>query len=177
MPTHKRTHVVSTTPGRTRLRVSPKRRNPQEMARIAKALKTNPEVHDIRTNIQTGSIVVHHAPKSSSLEDIKATLEDLGVILSKVTDVELPSMSGKSEVAADLTSAVSDLNKRVGLATNGVVDLRLLVPLGLSTLAIRQLLKNGWQFETAPWYVLAWYAFDSFIKLHYTAEQPTKTKE
>ena len=35
-------------------------------------------------------------------------------------------------------------------------------------LAMRQLIAKGWQLELIPWYVLAWYAFDSFIKLHST---------
>ncbi len=174
MPTPKHTHVVSSTPSRTRLRVSPKRRNPQEMARIANALKAHPEVHEVRTNVQTGSIVVHHAHKDNSLEELSAVLQDLGIILGSLTDVELPFSRGKSEVAADLTSAVSDLNERVGLATNGVVDLRMLMPVGLAALSLRELSRNGWEFEAAPWYVLAWYAFDSFIKLHNTAEPPTK---
>lgn len=176
MPTPKHTHIVSSTPNRTRLRVSPKRRNQQEMARIANTLKTHPDVQEVRTNIQTGSIVVHHAEKHSSLEDIKAALQDLGVILGSIADVEVPLMNGKSAVASDITSAVKDLNQRVGQTTDGVVDLRFLVPLGLGTLAIHQLLRNGWQFETVPWYVLAWYSFDSFIKLHYTAE-PTTTAD
>ncbi len=146
------------------------------MARIANTLKTHPDVQEVRTNIQTGSIVVHHAEKHSSLEDIKAALQDLGVILGSIADVEVPLMNGKSAVASDITSAVKDLNQRVGQTTDGVVDLRFLVPLGLGTLAIHQLLRNGWQFETVPWYVLAWYSFDSFIKLHYTAE-PTTTAD
>jgi hypothetical protein len=173
MQAQKHTHVVSSTPSRTRLRVSQKRRNPQEMKRIASALKASPEVDEVRTNVQTGSIVVHHAPHTSGLDNIFATLNDLGVILCRVTDVELPFMEGKSVVASDLTGAVADLNQRVGLATNGVIDLRMLIPLGLGALAIRQGLRNGWLIEAAPWYVLAYYAFDSFIKLHYTAEPPT----
>lgn len=175
MPTPKHTHIVSSTPGRTRLRVSPQRRNHQEMGRIANTLKTYPDIHEVRTNVQTGSIVVHHAEKHSSLEDIKAALQDLGVILGSITDVEVPSMNGKSAVASDITSAIKDLNERVGQTTDGLVDLRFLIPLGLGTLAIHQLLRNGWQFETVPWYALAWYSFDSFIKLHYTAEPPTTT--
>jgi hypothetical protein len=147
------------------------------MARIAKALKAHPDVQDVRPNLQTGSIVIHHAEIDSMRNDLSAILQDLGIVLGSVTDVELPFSEGKSEVAADLTSAVKDLNERVGLATNGVVDLRLLVPVGLATLALRELIRNGWEFETAPWYVLAWYAFDSFIKLHYTAEPPAQTKE
>lgn len=158
-------------------------RNPQEMARIANALQSHPKVHEVRTNVQTGSIVVHHADSDSSLGEISAILHDLGIIIGSTTDVELPFNQvelpfnqGKSEVAADLTSAVSDLNQRVGQATNGVVDLRLLIPVGLATLAVRELLRSGWEFEAAPWYVLTWYAFDSFIKLHYTAEPPTTQK-
>lgn len=170
MPTPKHSHVVSSTPGRTRLRVSDKRRNPQEMARIASALKARPEVHDVSTNVQTGSILVHHDQQHSSLYDISATLRDLGVILGEVTDTEIPFLQGKSDMATGLTSAISDLNQRVGLATNGVVDLRFLFPLGLAALALRQLQRNGLQIDAAPWYVLAWYAFDSFIKLHSTQE-------
>lgn len=175
MPTPKRTHIVSSTPNRTRLKVSQKRRNPREMERIAKALKTAPEVQDVTTNVQTGSIVVHHDSHSNSLNNISATLQDLGVVLGYVTDAELPSGDGKSEVASNLTDAVADLNKQVAQATNGVVDLRLLIPVGLGALAVRQLMRNGLQIETAPWYVLAYYAFDSFIKLHYT-EDPETTK-
>ncbi len=173
MQASKHTHIVSSTPSRTRLRVSQKRRNPQEMKQIANALEASPEVHEVRANVQTGSIVVYHAPHSRILDNLCATLKDLGVILSNVAEVEVPEMQGKSEVASDLTSAVADLNQRVGLATNGVIDLRMLIPLGLGALAIRQGLRNGWLIEAAPWYVLAYYAFDSFIKLHYTAEPPT----
>jgi hypothetical protein len=175
MSTHKQTHIVSSTPHRTRFRVSQKRRNKAEMKRIAEALKAEPDVTEVHTNVQTGSIVVQHEYRHNSLQDISATLQDLGIILGTVVGVEIPSMDGKSAVASDLTSAVSDLNKRVGEATKGIVDLRFIIPLGLGTLAIRQLLRNGWQIEAAPWYVLAYYAFDSFIKLHYTEEpEPQK---
>jgi hypothetical protein len=179
MSTPKHTHVVSSTPERTRLRVSNKRRNPKEMARIAKTLKAHPEVHDVRTNVETGSIVVHHAYNDNSLDEISAVLQDLGVILGSTIDVDLPFSEGKSEVATTLTGAISDLNDRVGKATDGVVDLRMLVPAGFAALALRQLLENGAEIETIPWYALAWYAFDSFIKLHYTTEPdetPTKTE-
>jgi len=179
MSTPKHTHVVSSTPERTRLRVSHKRRTHQEMARIANAFKAHPEVHDVRTNVETGSIVVHHAYNDNSLDQISAVLQDLGVVLGSITDVDLPLSEGKSEVATNVTSAISDLNERVGKATDGVVDLRMLVPVALGLLSLRQLLENGWEIDSAPWYVLAWYAFDSFIKLHYTAEPeetPTQTE-
>lgn len=163
------TRVVSFTPGRIRLRVSQKHRQPGQMKRIAEALKANPQINHVRTNVQNGSITIEHDGKNSGLNNVFATLRDLGIIFCDLTD-------GKSDAAADLTNAVSDLNKRVGQATNGVVDLRFLFPLGLGTLAVRQLLAKGLQFEIIPWYVLAWYAFDSFIKLHGTSGQQPKTE-
>ncbi|TVP61212.1 MAG: DUF5132 domain-containing protein [Nodularia sp. (in: Bacteria)] len=73
---------------------------------------------------------------------------------------------GRSSVAEDFVNVMSDLNADVDRMTNGVVDLRLLVPLGLSLFAIRQLLKQGLKLEEIPWYILAWFAFDSFVKLN-----------
>jgi hypothetical protein len=63
-------------------------------------------------------------------------------------------------------NVVSDVNADVGRITNGVVDLRLLLPLGLSALAIRQLFIKGLQIDEIPWYTLGWYAFDTFLKFN-----------
>ncbi len=79
-------------------------------------------------------------------------------------------LNGKSEVARDLMNVVSDFNADVGRATNGTVDLRLLLPLGFSALAVRQLFVKGLQIDEIPWYTMAWYAFDSFVKLNSTSE-------
>lgn len=171
-PSEQHTHIISQTPTRTRFRLSHKRRNKAEMDRIVSHLKQQSGVKDIETNLNTGSIVVHHTPHSESATNLKDTLKDLGVVLRNVAGVELPqSESGKSAVAEDFTSAIEDLNNRIGEATGHVVDLRVLVPSGLAVLALRQLLTNGWQIEAAPWYVLAYYAFDSFIKLHADSKQ------
>jgi hypothetical protein len=140
------------------------------MNRITKTLQALPNVCSVRPNLQTGSIIIHHDRSAEVVENLAASLRDLGVILFHTSDVELPEIVGKSGVASNLVQAVADLNQRVGQSTDGVVDLRSLIPLGLGGLAIYQLLRKGWQFETAPWYVLAYYAFDSFIKLHYTSE-------
>lgn len=161
------TRVVSSTPGRLRLRVSQSHRQPGEMKRIASVLEAHPQIKQVRTNVQNGSIIIEHDRDNGTLDNVFATLRDLGIIFGDLTQ-------GKSEAAAGLSSAVVDLNKQVEQATNGVVDLRFLFPLGLSALAVRKLLAKGLQFETIPWYVLAWYAFDSFIKLHGTSERQSK---
>ncbi|CEJ46635.1 DUF5132 domain-containing protein [Umezakia ovalisporum] len=73
---------------------------------------------------------------------------------------------GRSVVAQDLVNIMSDFNADVDRMTNGVVDLRLLVPLGLSLFAIAQLVKQGLRLEEISWYILAWFAFDSFVRLN-----------
>lgn len=161
------TRVVSSTPGRLRLRVAHPHRQSGDMQRIAKALEGRSNIKNVRTNIQNGSIVIQHEGNDSSFEDVVATLKDLGVIFGNIA-------LGKSEAATEVSNAVVDLNKRVQQATSNVVDLRVLFPLGLSILSIRQLLARGLQLETIPWYVLAWYAFDSFIKLHASSQPQSK---
>jgi hypothetical protein len=78
--------------------------------------------------------------------------------------------NGKSAAAKDLLNVMSDLNNDVYKMTNGATDLRLIVPLGFSLLALTQLIRQGFKFEDIPWYVLAWFAFDSFIKLNVNEE-------
>ncbi|ARV63358.1 hypothetical protein BZZ01_32660 [Nostocales cyanobacterium HT-58-2] len=162
--------ILSSTPGRLRLRVAPSHRQVGEMQRIASALEADPNVNQVRTNIQNGSIVIYHGTQDASLDNIFATLQDLGIILGNIT-------IGKTDAAAEVSNAAADLNNRVKQATNNAVDLRILFPLGLAILAIRQFMIQGLRLERIPWYVLAWYAFDSFIKLHGTNNQQHSSSE
>lgn len=161
------TKVVSSTPQRLRLRVDPPQRQSRDMHRIASVLNANPQVERVSTNLHSGSITIYHDGKNGSLDNVFATLRDLGVIFVELTE-------GKTEAAAQVSNAIVDLNRRVRQATNGELDIQFLFPLGLGILAVRQLLSKGLQLETIPWYVLAWYAFDSFIKLNGT-NSPSST--
>jgi len=162
----KRTRIVSSIPGRTRIRLSPKRRTKEEMGLIVKALKEHLDITETRTNVHTGSILVRH-PRHN-IDDIYSVLQDLGVILGSVAGIPVSAPAGKTRVAADLVHAVSDLNRRIGLTTHGFANLRVLIPLGFASLAVLQLVRRGFEFEAAPWYVLAYVAFDSFAKLQHT---------
>ena len=159
----KHTEIVHFTPRRMRLKVSDKRRNPQEMRRIAEFLNDHPKIQGVEANPVTGSILVHHG--HGTLSEFRAIMEDLGVLLLSSTTLDLPA--GSHEAAgAKLANAVDDLNRRLSLSSRGLLDLKLLVPLGFAALSLRQLLRYGLQVEAAPWYVMAYLAFDSFLKLH-----------
>jgi Heavy metal associated domain 2 len=160
------TKVVSSTPGRLRLRVAHSHRQPEKMQHIADVLSANSHINQVKTNVHHGSIVINHDGEDGSLENVLAALKDLGIIFADIT-------LGNTEAAAGVSSAVVDLNERVKQLTHGAFDLRILFPLGLASLSLRQLLNKGLQLESIPWYVLAWYAFDSFLKLHGTSQKST----
>jgi hypothetical protein len=119
---------------------------------------------EAKVDVRTGSLLVRHP--DYALDDVASILQDLGVILGGVIDVDIPAPGGKTAVGSNMAAAISDLNDRVGLGTNGIVNLRILVPLGLGALAVVQLIRRGLQIEAAPWYLLAYAAIDSFVLLH-----------
>jgi hypothetical protein len=163
-PTPIHIKIVSNTPGRLRLRVSHQHRQQEAIAKISNTLRSVfSGVDNIKTNVNTGSITVYYTGENGSFEDIVCKLRRLGIIISDV-------LPGKSEAAANLTTTMTNLNQQVHQATKGSADLRVVIPLTFGVFALRQLLSKGPGLKTAPWYVLAWYAFDSFMKLHYTSE-------
>jgi hypothetical protein len=133
------------------------------MEKISNSLNEHLAIYRIRTNVAAGSLTVYYAKEHLNEPEIYEILRDRGIIFEAVE-------RGKSAMAESLTNTVTDFNQRFGRATDGAIDLRFLVPLSFAALAIRQFRVQGWNIEIIPWYVLAWYAFDSFIKLHYTSD-------
>lgn len=161
--------VISQTPGRIRLRVNRPHRQKHKLETIADALKKRVEIYRVKTNIPNGSITVHHGRELLTGEDIRAIVEDLGIIFAEIEEIPI-SLNGKSSAAAGISKATTDLNQRVKKITQGAIDLRFMMPFCFAVLSLRQLWLKGLQFETIPWYVLAWYSFDSFIKLNQLEE-------
>ncbi|WP_448564204.1 DUF5132 domain-containing protein [Trichothermofontia sp.] len=71
-----------------------------------------------------------------------------------------------ARLATEVQTIAAALDTQTRTLTRGWVDLKTLIPLGLSAIALRQLLTKGLRLEDIPWYVLAWYAFDSFVILN-----------
>lgn len=161
------TEIVSSTPRRTRIRVSRKRRNAKEMARLAGTLESFPQVSRVETNLHTGTIIVHH--KTPALQQIRSAMKDMGVILMAASGVEMP--------AQWLTDAISELDDYLKNASGGVLNLKLMVPVGFGTLAVVQLLRRGFQIEGAPWYILAYFALESFMRLNTPDEKEKSAPE
>ena len=54
-----------------------------------------------------------------------------------------------------MLDALTDLDHRISRLTGGKLDLKLLVPVGLGLLAMRQVALNGFGLAQVPGYVLA----------------------
>lgn len=162
-------------PGRFRLRVAREHRTPETFDRIERSLNSASGVQRTVVNPATGSVLVQHEP-DSALEDV---LEEAGLSTELIVEALPPRLRGlvRSE-ASHIGIAASDwffdLDARVSRATDGWIDLKMAVPLGLLGAA-------SWRFTAAAAegealiavspYVLLYYAFDSFVKLHQPAIQ------
>lgn len=153
--------VLSQTPDRLRVRLAQAYREPEVMEQIALALpQWVNSVQRVKTNPQTGSLTLYLEAGEESWETIVGPLEEMGMIAIAADAADLPSASQQ------LTGLMASWNQRVNQWTEGTADLRFLMPMALAILALRRLLAKGGGLQSAPWYILAWYAFDSFIKLN-----------
>ncbi len=153
--------VLSALPGRLRVRHAGRRRGPEELEALRDSLQARPEVHAADLNPRTGSVLVFYDPEHVTFEDVRSALGELGLNLAPSAGTAKREPSGAGRVLA----AAEALDRRVVQASGGT-DLRLLVPLGLGALSVRQALRDTPRLGQAPWYLLAWYAFDSFLKLN-----------
>ncbi|WP_199247263.1 HMA2 domain-containing protein [[Phormidium] sp. ETS-05] len=162
--------IISQTPGRIRLRLPASTRESGGVESLTNLLKKKPGITRIRSNPDTGSLTIFYSEDTLSFPQLSDILGECGLLLTtpEVESTQEITTGSFSEAATEITAAVAALNQRVNRVTDGAADLRFLVPLGFGTLALRQLLLKGIQLDIIPWYVFAWYAFDSFIKLHYT---------
>jgi hypothetical protein len=76
------------------------------------------------------------------------------------------SNRSSTETASQVRDTVHELNGQIRWLTNDLFDLRMLMVTGLGALALRQILVRGLRVDEIPWYAVAWYALDTFVKFH-----------
>lgn len=147
--------VASAVPGRIRLRAID-RTGRQSVASLAEELGTWSDVTAVNVRSQSSSLVVRFDPEHATA--VADRLLGLGV------DVRAggPLAVSRSPATA-IEAAAGSANRAVGRRLDGT-DLRVLVPLGLGLLAARRAMRGDQRLADAPWYVLAWYASETFWK-------------
>jgi hypothetical protein len=165
-------HIVSQAPGRIRVRLHRAHRDPAELAQIERGLTQQDGIAAVATNPRTGSVLVQYDRHALSKDEVVSMLYDVGVVAREVLGAEdVPPELGRevaphSATATGLLDALTDLDNRVSRLTGGRFDVKLLVPAGLGLIALRQIMTTGLGLAEVPGYVLIWYTFDSFYKLH-----------
>lgn len=153
--------ILSIVPGRVRVKVFGRRRSPEELERVTAALDALAGVNAVHTSSLTGSVLVRHEAVHTGIDDLRAVFEGLGLTL-----VDEEGWDPAQNVPARrMLEAADGVNSRVGHRLGGS-DLRLLFPLALGVLSLRQATRDAPGLDQAPWYLLAWYAYDSFLKLN-----------
>ena len=172
--------VESAMPGRLRIRLDRTHRRDSALDQLHDTIEGRDGIHAVGSNPATGSVLVHYDRQALDHDDVLAMLGDAGVVIGETARTlggeaggeaaDGGAGFGQSAVSARILDALTDLDRRLSRATNGLVDVKLLFPVTLGTLAIRQILTNGLGLGTVPGYVLLWYTFDSFYKLHPRAQ-------
>ena len=154
--------VVSAVPGRIRLRAVDAAGR-RALGTVAEQLDTWPEVASVQVRERSASVIARFAPEHAAA--VTDALRALGV--DAAAGVTRPA----TDPAALIGGAAATANGAVGRRLNGT-DLRLLIPLGLGLLSARSAMHGDQRLGAAPWYVLAWYASETFWKFHGTAPSP-----
>lgn len=108
------------------------------------------------------------AVSQEQIEDRWAEIEQ--VVADKVARHRAKNHNGggeRSVISRMLIETAADFNEWARELTGNEVDLGFLIPFAFAAIAIRQFLDQGFRLREIPWYVPAWYAFDTFLKLNY----------
>lgn len=152
--------VASFVPGRLRLRLPAGPELRDRLALAAETLGARADVIAVEPRWHTGSLVVRYDPAAS--DQLWGSLAELGLPrpASSATQVEAATTN---QARGRVVEGLARANELVARRTQGP-DLRTLVPVGLAMLAVRQLARGEQRLADAPWYVLAWYASETFQK-------------
>lgn len=161
--------VASATPGRVRIRLHRSTRQPHRVRQIHAHVEGQAGVTRVETNPSTGSVVVHYDQNAVSFDEVLGMFRDVGVVVQSLGELEVEEagpIPGQSATSVRVIDAVDDIDRRLSHLTGHKFDLRVLFPIGLFAIGLRQVFVEGLGVTQVPGYVLLWYAFDTFWKFH-----------
>jgi hypothetical protein len=172
--------IVHATKGRIRIKLDREALTPELVDDLRAALSRTPGVTSVEARPRTGSVIVGYDPSQLDADEVANILHASASVNLEAPPEPAPraATGTVSTTAHTIHRAFHEVDVRIAGVTGGRWDLRTAVPIAFALLAVRQIVVGGVQASTAPWYVLAWYAFDSFYKLNtapqeVTAPQPT----
>jgi hypothetical protein len=159
--------VVHALPGRTRLRVVGPRLDDAPARELAEALAQVGGVLHVTINRRTGSVLCEHESTTAG-DTLRARAEEVltaAGYLGRAAPAETRVIA--SGVARALSRFFSEANASVLRATDGRLDLGVLVSMGFVGMgAVEVAVKR--ELPAPPWFNLAWWGFRTFM----TVEAP-----
>jgi heavy-metal-associated domain-containing protein len=156
-----RARVAHSIPGRLRVRFEPREADPEVLAALLAQLSHRPGVRSARYNPASGSVVVEYDPGALSEAALMGALPVVPAPAARETEVPTTSTPAARAVSRGWWEADAFLAR----ASGGRMDMKLLLPLALALLAVRQLVLQG-ELGAAPWHALLWYSYNLFYQFH-----------
>ncbi len=150
--------IASSVPGRLRLRLPTTSAGRTALAAATAELGAHGELLVAESRPRSASLVVSYDPGRTV--DVWVRLRELGL---RIPDAPVGASVEARDPGSRVMTAAKALDAVVPRFTSGH-DLRTLIPLTYGLLAARQLVRGEQRLQNAPWYVLAWYASESFQK-------------
>ena len=162
--------IASHVLGRLRLKLHPQDRDQATLDAIQNKLQSLPGIDKVRLNPVAGSVTVHYDRTHHSMAGILGFLEDLDVVVDAIA--HLPTLENGTEATGSpggtpaFITAINDLNQRLRQTTGLPIDLKQLLPLAFAGAGLWSIARRGLMLERVPGWLLLWFAFDIFVKLH-----------
>lgn len=177
--------VASAVPGRTRLRLRPELRTPENAAKIQAQLASHEDVDEVTVNHRTGSVLITHAKHRQGEHIFREALQEVELIGGAVFDLPDDSSEGEGgegseeggeegggDRFAKLDQQMADLVYKVDYAVWKKTGLHFrgqLLAGGVAGLGVAQMAVYGISLEMLPGPLLLWIAWDIY---HREAQEP-----
>ena len=167
-----RVRVAHHMPGRTRIQVPRALRHQAKVAKATRAFAKLPGVRNVEIHVETGSMVLHHDEDPGILMALAKVAEEAFEIALDLGDEDSGAGMDSSILGGLLQSSGTCVDNQISSATGNVLDLKTLIPLGLLGAGIARVSESGLGLANVPAFVLFYYSFDMFVKLHQTKGSP-----
>jgi hypothetical protein len=167
--------IVHQVPGRIRIKVTGVKDNGEYFAVVRQLIAELPGVESVRVNATSSSIVVAYQPsdpvfhlhlRQSSTVGAWLDLTDEGGLLAAMDDAVTTGvryLEHHSRLAESVVSTAEVLDARLRRASDGYLDLKVLLPLGV---AAATSLHKARGRGTPMWMTMGVFAFNAFLTLH-----------
>ena len=156
-----RARVAHSIPGRLRVRFEPRPVDPEALAALLARLSQRPGVRSARYRPTSGSVVVEYDPRAVREAALIGELPGARAPAARAGAAPMESTPAARAVSRGWWEADAFLAR----ASGGRMDLKMLLPLALALLAVRQLFLQG-ALGAAPWHALLWYSYNVFYQFH-----------